>query len=258
MWNFESGSCNAGAIRASRITEAWNSTNVTWSNQPVATATDQVQYSPAHGASGCAAAEAQWNVTNIVQSWANGTPNYGLRMAAYTETNSNTWRLYYSADSSGGTARPKLVVTYNRYPTTSLPVGHAVDGLGGGQRWCDESTSPRPAHPRCRRRARTPTAAGQDPDARLRGPGHLLPGARRLLDALGGTGHDVVVHDADPAQRHHGVLAGQGSRLRGCVGWRFSRRRRWLDVMASDQRRGDYSGATGHRLPHAVLERLVG
>lgn len=131
LWNSQSGSCNAGAIRASRITASWAPSTLTWSNQPAATATDQAQYSPAHGATGCAAAEAQWNVTNIVQGWASGsTANYGLRLAAYTETNSNTWRTYWSADSAGGVQKPRLVVTYNRYPSTptSLQVAPSPDG----------------------------------------------------------------------------------------------------------------------------------
>ncbi|NHA01379.1 DNRLRE domain-containing protein [Nocardioides sp. W3-2-3] len=131
MWNFQSGTCSAGAIRASRITASWAPSTLTWSNQPVATATDQAQYSPAHGATGCAADEAQWNVTNIVQSWADGSAaNYGLRLAAYTETNPNTWRGYWSADSSGGIQKPRLIVTYNRYPSTptSLQVAPSPDG----------------------------------------------------------------------------------------------------------------------------------
>ncbi len=121
MWNFDSGSCALGQVAAQRITEAWNSTNVTWANQPAATVTSQGIHSYPHGySSACPAAEAPWTVTSIVQGWANGTlPNYGLRVAAVAETNSNTWRMYWSNDSSGGIQKPRLVVNYNRYPSSS-------------------------------------------------------------------------------------------------------------------------------------------
>lgn len=132
LWNYQSGSCSAGAIRAARITGAWSPTTLTWTNQPAASlAGTPITYSPAHGASGCAAAEAQWSVTDIVQGWADGSiPNYGLQLRAYTETNPNTWRGYWSADSSGGIQKPRLIVTYNRYPSTptSLQVAPSPDG----------------------------------------------------------------------------------------------------------------------------------
>ncbi|MFD1250644.1 DNRLRE domain-containing protein [Nocardioides ginsengisoli] len=114
--NYYSTTCKAGAVRAYRITTPWNAPNLTWDHMPSATATNAVDYSPAHGASGCDNADATWNVTNIVRAWADGsTANYGFRIGAADETNANTYREYRGLDSSAGNV-PRLVTTYNKKP----------------------------------------------------------------------------------------------------------------------------------------------
>lgn len=119
--NFASGTCVASSIQAARITEAWNSVNVTWAHQPSATTSGQAYYAPAAGAEGCASANASWNVTNIVQAWASGAANNGIRLAAVNENSSNTYRRYRSAEYTDydGAFKPKLTVSYNRYPSVT-------------------------------------------------------------------------------------------------------------------------------------------
>jgi len=114
--NWISGSCKAGAVRAYRVTSAWNADSISWSNIPTATATGATDYSPAHGINDvCPNADAQWDITNIVQSWAdNSAPNYGLRVGAADETNPNTFRRYRGMGWSANV--PKIVTTYTQYP----------------------------------------------------------------------------------------------------------------------------------------------
>ena len=118
--NFSSTSCDAGAIRAYRITESWSSTSITWANQPTATSNGYAQYSPAHGGgTDCPQADATFSVTGIVKDWVAGDPNYGIRLAAATETNPNSWRRYRSVDYDVEQYRPWLKVNYNSYPSTA-------------------------------------------------------------------------------------------------------------------------------------------
>lgn len=107
--NFYSGSCTGSAIRVSRITENWSFSSLTWANQPT-TSTPTVDFSPAYGySSSCNKADASWNVTPIVQAWSTGTANYGVRLAALSETSNNTWRRYRSANYVELSAGPDQV-----------------------------------------------------------------------------------------------------------------------------------------------------
>lgn len=114
--NWYSGSCTGANIRASRITEDWDVSTLTWANQPAVGTGQAADYAPAHGYnSSCAAAPAEWNIAGMVQDWADGTiANKGIRLHAVTETSSNTWRKYRSSEY--GTERPRIDVTYNSYP----------------------------------------------------------------------------------------------------------------------------------------------
>lgn len=126
--NVNSGSCTAGAVRASRITSAWSASTVTMTSPSASTPV--VDYSPAHGfGAACPNNEATWDVTPLVTSWASssGYPNYGIRLAAASETNPNTFREYRSLEY--GIDRPRIVTTYNRYPATPTAL-NALPGTG--------------------------------------------------------------------------------------------------------------------------------
>ena len=121
--NWYSTSCAAGAIRASRIRESWSLSGLSWSTKPNLDSNNSDTVYPALGASGCPDGEARWNVTSIVQDWANGTyANNGIALTAVNETLNSTWRKYRSANYETVPQRqPKISVTYNSYP--AIPNG---------------------------------------------------------------------------------------------------------------------------------------
>ena len=62
------------------------------------------------------------DIDAIAQAWADGQANYGLRLAAVTETDPLTWRRYRSANYVNGShdpaSEPSLTVQYNTKPGT--------------------------------------------------------------------------------------------------------------------------------------------
>ena len=125
--NWLSLSCGGSPIRVSRITQSWTQSSLTWGNQPSVTSTNSDTLNAAYGGpngSSCeAGADADWNVTAIVDSWASGAnPNYGLRVAADNDTQNASWRRYRSLEqttTNGTGILPRLIVTYNSYPNTA-------------------------------------------------------------------------------------------------------------------------------------------
>ncbi|MGY0541381.1 DNRLRE domain-containing protein [Nocardioides sp. YJ-D4] len=115
--NFYSGSCTGSAIRVSRLTSNWDLSGLTWGNQPNGATTTYADSSTARGFSAsCPAADVTWNLTSMVQAWADGTANYGLRLMALNETVNSSWRRYRSANYATTSLHPTLSVTYNRLP----------------------------------------------------------------------------------------------------------------------------------------------
>jgi hypothetical protein len=49
FWNYHSGSCASGAIRASMVTEDWATADLSWGNQPTVSQSLYDDYSAAHG-----------------------------------------------------------------------------------------------------------------------------------------------------------------------------------------------------------------
>lgn len=133
--SYHSWSCTAASTYAQRVTSAWNPSTATWSNQPTATTVGQVAYTGAKGfSSACPAGDVTFPVTGIVQHWAD-TPasNYGFRLVAGNEGDSNGWRRYRSSSYLAGdnAAEPHLRVNYNSYPNTPtsplFTAGEAVE-----------------------------------------------------------------------------------------------------------------------------------
>jgi RHS repeat-associated protein len=128
MRNWYSQTCSGANINATRIIDSWSVSALTWANRPNYTTTDQGVFSTAYGGSTCPANGAHWDVTKIVDGWANGTfSNYGLQIRANTETANAAWRRYRSINYTDPTVAPRLVVTYNRAPNTpTQPTANAV------------------------------------------------------------------------------------------------------------------------------------
>ncbi|MER0427074.1 DNRLRE domain-containing protein [Streptomyces microflavus] len=129
LYSFYSSTCStAGAgTQVRRITSNWSSSDVTWAAQPTTTATGAVTSTAAKGwNSSCPAGTVNFDVDAIVQAWADGSPNYGVQIAAPDEKDSLTWRRFHSANhvSGDGSTEPHLTVTYNSYP--SVPAAQAI------------------------------------------------------------------------------------------------------------------------------------
>ncbi|MEV7281802.1 DNRLRE domain-containing protein [Streptomyces sp. NPDC093111] len=123
MYSYYASTCNTAnsGIELRRITADWDPSAITWSNQPAATSTGAVTVKDAKGySSSCPSGYSTWDIDTIAQAWADGQPNYGVRLAAVSESDVLTWRRYYSANQTdpghNATYEPSLTVTYNTTP----------------------------------------------------------------------------------------------------------------------------------------------
>jgi RHS repeat-associated protein len=121
LYNYYSATCSTSgaATDAMRITSSWSSSSITWGAQPSTTTSGMASNTGHWGYTGCAANWSNWNLQSITQAWANGSTNYGIQVRADSESDSSTWRRFRSANYTTSGYAPKLVVTYNSYPTTS-------------------------------------------------------------------------------------------------------------------------------------------
>ncbi|MGW1467847.1 DNRLRE domain-containing protein [Streptomyces sp. NPDC002308] len=129
LYSFYSSTCStAGAgTQVRRITSAWESSDVTWAAQPSTTTTGAVTSTEAKGYNtSCPPGTMNFDIDAIVQAWAAGSANYGIRVAGADESDSLTWRRFHSANhvSGNGSTEPHLTVTYNSYP--AVPASAAI------------------------------------------------------------------------------------------------------------------------------------
>ncbi|MFD5429480.1 DNRLRE domain-containing protein [Streptomyces sp. NPDC127084] len=124
LHSYYSSTCatTGAGTQVRRITGDWSSSSVTWGAQPATTDSGAVTNKAALGySSSCPAGTMNYDIDAIVQSWADGWPNYGLQIRSADESDSLTWRRFRSSDYASGdnSAEPHLTVTYNSYTTTS-------------------------------------------------------------------------------------------------------------------------------------------
>ncbi|MHB9858309.1 DNRLRE domain-containing protein [Streptomyces sp. YIM S03343] len=142
LYSYYSSTCSTtnSGNQVRRISSSWDPSAITWSEQPTTTSTGAVTSTAAKGYnSSCPAGHVSWDIDGIVQAWADGQPNYGVRIAAVDETDPLTWRRYYSANQTDGSHNPdyepSLTVTYNSKPGAAT----AVSPLSGT---CTSDTTP--------------------------------------------------------------------------------------------------------------------
>ncbi|MGW1666745.1 DNRLRE domain-containing protein, partial [Streptomyces microflavus] len=127
-----------------RITGSWDSSTITWGAQPATTPTGAVVNKAALGYNTtCPAGTMNFDIDAVVQAWADGSANHGLRIAGASETDPYTWRRFRSANHVSGdhSAEPHLTVTYNSYATTSaLAVSPSVANAYNGKRYVTSLT----------------------------------------------------------------------------------------------------------------------
>ncbi|WP_330304797.1 MULTISPECIES: DNRLRE domain-containing protein [unclassified Streptomyces] len=124
LYSYWSSSCSTSGsgTQVRRITSSWSSSTITWGSEPSSTSTGAVTSTAAKGYSDdCPAGTVNFDIDDIVQAWADGSTNYGLKMKGTSETDSLTWRRWRSANYVSGSdaaTEPHLTVTYNSYPKT--------------------------------------------------------------------------------------------------------------------------------------------
>lgn len=128
LYSYYSSTCSTSGAgtQVRRITTSWSSSDITWAAQPSTTSTGAVTNKAALGySSSCPAGTVNFDVDSIVQAWADGSSNYGLRIAGADEADSTTWRRFRSANyvSGDGSSEPHLTVTYNSYPAVPSSLG---------------------------------------------------------------------------------------------------------------------------------------
>ncbi len=126
-WSSSCSTDNAG-VQVRRVTSDWDPSAISWSAQPSTTTTAAPVSKAAKGYSAsCPAGHVSWDVAGIVQAWADGQPDYGVRLAAVDETDPLTWRRYRSANYVDGShdsaTEPSLIVTYNAAPVVPAQLG---------------------------------------------------------------------------------------------------------------------------------------
>ena len=119
-------------VAAYRVTEAWNETGVTWNTRP-SNATQPTSITDP----GSAKSWVSWDVTQDVQAYVEGTPNYGW-LLTYDEsaTASNLGVYLRSRENAASTQRPYLEVTYSTAVftpiLTAIEVSPATANLAAG------------------------------------------------------------------------------------------------------------------------------
>jgi RHS repeat-associated protein len=134
LYEHHSFSCTASTMNLGPLAGGFNSGTV-WTNQPGTTGTYGSSLAFAKGySSACPAGRQSISVLPMTGAWAAGTlSNYGMKLTAQSETDSNGWKKFCSGNvsSSGVDAPcttsanvPTLSVTYNSYP--GVPAGRSV------------------------------------------------------------------------------------------------------------------------------------
>ncbi|MFE9248350.1 DNRLRE domain-containing protein [Streptomyces sp. NPDC007088] len=124
LYSYYSATCSTASAgtQVRRVTSSWSPSDIVWSAQPSTTTTGAVTSTAAKGYSkDCPAGTMNFSLGPLVQAWADGSANYGLRVASPDETDSLTWRRFFSANHVSGDSaeEPHLTVTYNSYATTA-------------------------------------------------------------------------------------------------------------------------------------------
>ncbi len=117
--NFDAGSCSGSAIRLSQITSSWTVPGITWNSQPTVTTTGSTTNDTAYGFTGCTTeGVVDFDAKEIVKSWAGGTTNYGVQLAAVSGGANASMRKYRSLENGDNAKAPKLTVTISQPPAT--------------------------------------------------------------------------------------------------------------------------------------------
>ncbi|TDC99449.1 DNRLRE domain-containing protein [Nonomuraea deserti] len=115
LWNHLSSDCGefvGSGVTAYQVTERWDVSTLTWANQPRVTPTGaDTEYAGYAGENCTGAMNYPWDlihsVDDIVQTWADGEPNYGFQLTAGNESDLRNWRRYRTNEAGGCTTAPR-------------------------------------------------------------------------------------------------------------------------------------------------------
>jgi len=126
LYEWHSASCTARQIDSHRATAFWSSTAITWDTRTAYNSSPDGSEVEAHGySSSCPDA---WlngstgiSVKYTVTAWAHSgyptsAPNYGIVLDATSETDSLSWKRFYSSDYATSSKRPYLTYSYVHRP----------------------------------------------------------------------------------------------------------------------------------------------
>lgn len=118
------GSVPSTSYAVHRITSSWIESTVTWNSRPSWATQVEATFTSSSGS--------QWwnfDITNLVQTWVNGTDNHGL--IVYKSSGCNTPPTVFSSDHTTDSLRPKLTIEYvdgrPDGPTLVSPADGATD-----------------------------------------------------------------------------------------------------------------------------------
>ncbi|SDI57892.1 hypothetical protein SAMN05421505_1754 [Sinosporangium album] len=141
LLNTDAPSCGdpvGDGIQVRRVTSRWSQDTLTWANKP--TSTDEGARTVTRAfAPLCDPGRLEWPLTDIAQSWAGGTGNFGLELRAANEANpDDNWRALASSEHGGPDTTPKLTATFESFgePTIVHPAGpDGVEVFTAPQLW---------------------------------------------------------------------------------------------------------------------------
>ncbi|MGI5455085.1 DNRLRE domain-containing protein [Streptomyces sp. CA-249302] len=140
LYSYWSSSCSTSGsgTQIRRITSTWSSSTITYGDEPSSTSTGAVVSTAAKGYSDdCPAGTVNFDIDDIVQAWADGSTNYGIKVKGTSETDSLTWRRWRSANYVSGadsSTEPHLTVTYNSYPKTPTSLTLSPSTTSSGEK----------------------------------------------------------------------------------------------------------------------------
>ena len=128
MYNYVSATTISRLIGVCKNTTSWEEGAVTFNTMPSYDVSTKVEI-PVTNTSWC-----NWEIKNMVSEWVNNqSPNYGLTLIG--ENVDNSYKYFYSSESTDTTLRPKISITYNQPPTPPT-----VTTPNGGETWNSSHT----------------------------------------------------------------------------------------------------------------------
>ena len=125
LYEVSSGSdcANPKPFHVNRVQDPFDANNVTWATKPAASTTNWATVTSSAGyGTGCPNAWVSADITDLLQTLADGGANEGFQLRADNETATSQYKAFASLDSlTYPTADPRITMTLNSYPDDTAP-----------------------------------------------------------------------------------------------------------------------------------------